>query len=215
MISPYLGPFESADAPEGSLRFGQADPRAPRALYGKYTSHAKFRDAEAELEIIVIKEQRAWRIAGFRVSSPAILEGLKKQPPAKAAEATWNRGPPDEEAAVLAEAEEIFRIMDSEDPSASWNVASLNFQESITKRRFAADLKRLREKTGHTQNRKLQGVGFMFDRPNATPPGDYAVADFVSTYSHATLRERLGFYKQGGKWKFSGHKWSRIDEEQR
>jgi hypothetical protein len=215
MFSPHLGPLESAQAPDGTLRYGRADPKLSRGLYGKYTSQVKFREAEATLEFSVIKEQGAWRIAGFRISSPAVLEAMKKQPPAQMAGANWVRGPPDEEASVLAEAEEILRIMDSEDPGATWNRASLVFQQTVTKRRFVADMKRLRDKTGHTQNRKLQGVGFMFNRPNATPPGDYAIADFVSTYSRATLEERLGFYKREGKWEFSAHKWTRIDKEQR
>jgi len=204
-ISPHLGPLDSATAPEGTLRFGRADRELPRGLYGKYTSTAKFRDAGATLEFLVIKEQGAWRIASFQVGSPAILQSLGKQKPAKAAEHTWMKGPADEEAAVLAEAEAIFRLMDSEDPGASWHRGSLLFQEATPKRRFVADLKRLREKTGHVQNRKLQGVGFQFDMPGGRPPGDYAVADFESTYSRATLQERLGFYKHEGKWRFSGY----------
>ncbi len=70
----------------------------------------------------------------------------------------------------------------------------------------------MRQDYGHLQSRKLEGVGFSFNRPNAKPPGDYAGADFVSTYSRATVRERLGFYKQEGQWKFSAHQWNRIQE---
>ena len=46
------------------------------------------------------------------------------------AKQTWMSGPADEEAAVLAEAEEIFRLMDSEDPGATWHRGSLLFQEA-------------------------------------------------------------------------------------
>lgn len=212
IFSPHLGPLHSATAPEGALRFGRVEPTMPRGLYGQYTSIAKFRDGEARLEFTVIKEQGAWRIARFSVSSEALLELMKKQPPARMAKQTWKSGPADEEAAVLAEAEEILRLMDSEDPGASWHRASLNYQEAVPKRRFVADLKRLHEKNGHPQNRRLQGIGFQFDRINATPPGDYAVADFESTYSRAKLQERLGFYKHEGKWKFSAHQWNRIDK---
>ena len=49
-------------------------------------------------------------------------------------------------------------------------------------------------------------------QPLAIPPGDYAVADFVSTYSRATVRERLGFYKQESSWKFSAHQWNKIQD---
>jgi hypothetical protein len=211
-FSPYLGPLQSATPPEGALRFGRAEPGMPRGLYGQYTSIGKFRDDEARLEFIVIKEQGAWRIARFSVSSKALLELMKKQPPARMAQQTWVSGPADEEAAVLAEAEEILRLMDSEDPGACWHRASLNYQQAVPKRRFVADLKRLHEKTGHPQNRRLQGIGFQFDRTHATPPGDYAVADFESTYSRAKLQERLGFYKHEGKWKFSAHQWKRLDK---
>jgi hypothetical protein len=211
IISPHLGPIESATAPEGTLRFGRADRQLPRGLYGKYKSTAKFHDAEATLEFLVIKERGVWRIASFQVGSPAILQGLGKHKSAKAAEHTWVKGPADEEAAVLAEVEEIFRRMDSEDPGATWHRGSLLFQEATPKRRFVADLKRLREKAGHVQNRKLQGVGFQFDMPSGRPPGDYAVADFESIYSRATLQERLGFYKHEGKWRFSRYQWKSVD----
>lgn len=211
-ISPALGALEQAEVTDGSLHFGRADPKLGRGLYGKYTLHAKFRDGEANLDFSVIKEQGAWRIAAFGVDSPAILAAMAKKPVARTHGDTWSRGPSNEEAAVLAEAQEILRIMDSEDPGATWNRASLLFQEAVTKRRFVADMKRMREKSGHLQNRRLQGIGFMFDRPNATPPGDYAVADFVSTYSRATMNERLGFYKKEGQWQFSAHQWSRIDK---
>ncbi len=211
IFSPHLGPLQSATAPEGALRFGRAEPAMPRALYGQYTSTAKFRDGEAQLEFTVVKEQGAWRIAGFRVSSQALLELMKKQPPPRMAKQTWVSGPADEEAAVLAEAEEILRLMDSEDPGASWHRALLNYQEAVPKRRFVADLKRLHDKTGHPQHRKLQGIGFQFGRTNAKPPGDYAVADFESTYSRAKLQERLGFYQLEGKWRGSAAQWQRID----
>jgi hypothetical protein len=212
-ISPHLGPLVSVDAPEGTVRYGRADPKLPRGLYGKFHLNAKFQKADGGIEFVVIKEDGAWRIAGFQVGSPAVLEALSKKAARPAPTSTWSRGPAEAETAVLAEAEDILRIMDSEDPGATWNRASLQFQESTPKRRFVAEMKRMRTMTGHVQGRKLQGVGFMFDRPGADPPGDYAVADFVSTYSHATLNERLGFYKkEDGKWKFSAHQWKRIDQ---
>lgn len=214
MFEPHLGPLVSAEPPEGKMRYGQPHEDLPSMLYGKYRSQAKFRDAEAELDFTVLKEQGAWRIAEFKVSSEAMFAALKQKGPAKASGKTWNRGPPEEEAAVRAEADEVLRIMDSEDPGASWNRGSLAFQEANTKRRFVADFKNLREKTGHLQNRRSQGIGFMFDKPNANPAGDYAVADYVSTYSRATLEERLGFYRQQGQWKFSGYHWRRVDQQQ-
>ena len=211
MMSEALGPLESCGTPEGTLRYGRPAPKMPRTLFGTYTCHAKFRKAEADLELMVIKEDGAWRIAAFQVSSPAILDVASKKSVAKGNGPTWNPGPPTEESAVLAEAESILRIMDSEHPGDAWNQASLLFQQSTQKLRFVAKLERMREDYGHLQSRKLEGIGFSFNRPHATPPGDYAVADFVSTYSRATVRERLGFYKQEGRWKFSAHQWNKIE----
>ena len=213
MMSEALGPLESSGTPEGTLRYGRPAPEMSRGFVGTYTSNAKFRNGDAELELVVIKENGAWRIAAYQVSSPAIVEAMSKKALDKRSGPTWDSGPPDEQAAVLAEAEEILRIMDSESPGDSWNRASLMFQQSISKRRFVAKLERMREDSGHLQSRELEGVGFSFNRPNAKPPGDYAVADFVSTYSRATLRERLGFYKQEGRWKFSAHQWNRADDQ--
>jgi hypothetical protein len=130
---------------------------------------------------------------------------VKKAKPGQVAASTWNRGPADEEAAVLAQAEEIIGLLDSEYPGTAWDRASKVFQDAMPKARFTSRLKRLHEKSGHLQGRKLQGIGFMFDRPGAKPPGDYAVADYVSTYSQVTLDERLGFYKVEGRWLFSGY----------
>jgi len=212
LMSEALGPLVSADAPDGTLRYGRPIPGVERSLFGKYRSHAKFRNDAAELEFVVIKENGAWRIAAYEVSSPAILEAMSKKSFAKGQGPSWSAGPPDEHSAVLEEAEEILRIMDSEHPGDAWNRASLLFQQSTQKRRFVTRLERMRQDYGHLQSRKLEGVGFSFNRPNAKPPGDYAVADFVSTYSRATVRERLGFYKQEGQWKFSAHQWNRIQE---
>jgi len=211
IMSEALGPLESCDTPEGTVRYGRPAPNMDRALFGKYTCHAKFRKDEADLELMVIKEDGAWRIAAFTVRSPAILDVASKKTVTKGNGPTWNPGPPEEESAVLAEAESILRIMDSEHPGDAWNQASLLFQESTRKLRFVAKLERMREDYGHLQSRKLEGIGFSFNRPKATPPGDYAVADFVSTYSRATVRERLGFYKQEGRWKFSAHQWNKIE----
>jgi hypothetical protein len=206
----HLGPLESADDPEGSLQYGQLKPGLPSGLFGKYSSKATFTGGEGELEFTVIKEEGVWRIARFSVSSPKLLEAVQRQQAMKAARPNYVPGPPDEEAAVLALADEIFRILDSEDPGSAWNRGSIPFQQAKTKRRFVADMKRLHDMSGHAQSRKLQGVGFAFDKAGANPPGDYAVADYVSTYSRVTVRERLGFYRREGKWQFSGHDWSRT-----
>ena len=212
-FSPQLGPLVSAEPPIGWLRYGRADPKLPSGLYGKYKSSAKFQKADAELEFLVIREDGAWRVAGFWVSSPALFEVLQKKAPAGNSGPDFMKGPPEEEAAVLAEAEAILRLMDSEDPGASWHRASLLFQEATPKRRFVREMDRMRKMTGHMQNRKLQGIGFRLDFQAGTPPGDYAIADFLTTYSKATVEERLGFYRKEGQWKFSAHKWRRIDQK--
>ena len=213
MMSEALGPLGSSETPEGTLRYGRPGPDMPRSFFGTYTSSAKFRNGDADLEFVVIKENGTWRIAAYQVTSPAILDAMSKKALGRSSGPTWDSGPPGEQSAVLAEAEEILRIMDSESPGDSWNRGSLMLQKSISKRRFVAKFERMREDSGHLQSRKLEGVGFSFNRPNAKPAGDYAVADFVSTYSRATLRERLGFYKQEGRWKFSGHQWNKAEDQ--
>jgi hypothetical protein len=168
----------------------------------------KFKGGDAELECVVIKEDGAWRIVAINVESEALLNAAQKAKSAPAAGSTWNRGPAEDEAAVLAEAEEILRLLDSEYPATAWDRASKVFQDAMPKARFTARLERMHEKSGHLQGRKLQGIGFMFDRPGASPPGNYAVADYVSTYSQVTLDERLGFYQVEGRWLFSGYQWT-------
>ncbi len=210
-LSQGLGPFESAAPFEGTLQLGHVDPRLPLGLYGRYKAHAKFREAEGDVEFVVFKEQGTWRICNFNVQSPALVEAAKNLRSVKPVKEAWVHGPAEEEAAVLAEAGEILRLLDSENPGDTWRRASILFQQAEPKRRFVARLSDLREKTGHLQGRKLDNVGFMFNRPGADPPGDYAVADYVATYSHDTLRERFGFYKQEGRWLFAGYHWQRVE----
>ena len=210
----YLGPLESSDAPEGTLHYGRGEPGVPNGLYGRYSANAKFKSGAGQLEFIVIKEEGVWRVAKFSVTSPELVAALQKRKPMKDVRPNYLPGPPDEQSAVLAVADEIFRIMDSDDPASAWNRGSIPFQQAKTKRRFMADMKRLHDMSGHAQSRKLQGVGFAFDRANANPPGDYAIADYVSSYSRVTVRERLGFYRHEGTWQFSGHDWSRVSGKQ-
>ena len=73
LFSPELGRLVSSEPPTGWLRYGRANAQSSSGLYGKYRSTAKFQKGEAELEFVVIREQGAWRIAGFSVSSPAVL----------------------------------------------------------------------------------------------------------------------------------------------
>jgi len=214
LFGSQLGPMQSFEPPQGSLRYGRAAPELRAGLFGEYASQAKFRDGDGQIKLVVIKEQGVWRIVEFGVNSPAFLEAMKKQGPTKNTRPRYDRGPPDEEAAILAKADQIFAIMDSENPGSAWNQAALPFQQAMPKRRFVAEMKRMREMTGHAQVRKLQGVGFRFNRVDADPPGDYAVADYISTYSRARMRERLGFYRREGTWQLSGHVWSRIDDKQ-
>lgn len=207
----HLGALESSGDLGGTMQYGQLKSSWPAGLYGKYSASAKFKGGEGQLEFTVVKEEGVWRIARFSVSSPKLLEAMQEQQTLKGARPNYTPGPPEEEAAVLALADEIFRILDSEDPGSAWNSGSIPFQQAKPKRRFVADMKQLHEKSGHAQSRKLQGVGFAFDRAAANPPGDYAIADYVSTYSRMTVRERLGFYRREGTWQFSGHTWSRVD----
>src|SRR5262245_21592965 len=172
----YLGPLESAEAPEGDLHYGRAQPGLPDGLYGRYSARAKFKGGEGDLEFIVIKEEGLWRIARFSVSSPELIAALQKMQASKNVRPNYVPGPPEQQAAVLAVADEIFRIMDSDDPASAWNLGSIPYQQAKTKRRFMADMKRFHDMSGHAQSRKLQGVGFAFDRANANPPGDYAIA---------------------------------------
>jgi hypothetical protein len=211
LFGSQLGPLHSAELPQGSLRFGHAAPELPASLIGEYSAEAKFREGNGQIDLTVIKEQGVWRIVKFGVSSPKLLEAMKNQKPAQSTGPRYDRGPPDEEGAILAAAEQVFAILDSENPGAAWNQASLPFQQAEPKRRFVAEMKRMREKTGHAQARKLQGVGFRFNRVDADPPGDYAIADYVSTYSRMQVQERLGFYRREGSWRLAGHAWNRVD----
>ena len=83
MFAQHLGPLESSEPLQGRVEYGQLDPSLPRGLFAKYTAEAKFRGGEATLQFMVIKQDAAWRIAGFRVDSPVLFEAMRKANPAK------------------------------------------------------------------------------------------------------------------------------------
>jgi len=79
MMGASLGRLEKADAPEGEAGFGWGEGAPARGVYGNYEVHAKFEKGEAQLQLFVIKEGGSWRIAGFHVDSPALLDALREQ----------------------------------------------------------------------------------------------------------------------------------------
>lgn len=74
MLRNTFGPLQKADEPQGSAGYGWGDGAPARGTYGDYVAHATFAKAEAELELFVVKENGEWRIAGFHVNSPALVQ---------------------------------------------------------------------------------------------------------------------------------------------
>jgi hypothetical protein len=50
-----------------------------RTLTGRYTCRAHFQAGEAQIQLVLIKRGNAWRIAGFRVSSPALVPAAQTE----------------------------------------------------------------------------------------------------------------------------------------
>jgi hypothetical protein len=81
MFSQYLGPFESSEPLEGKVEYGQLDPSLPRSFFASYTSRAKYKAGKATLLLVVVKQDGGWRIGGFRVESPALLDAMRNMNP--------------------------------------------------------------------------------------------------------------------------------------
>ena len=75
----YLGPLESSGPLEGWIEYGRVDPSLPRSFFAKYTAQAKFKGGKGTLLLVVVKQDGAWRIGGFRVESPVLLDAMRKQ----------------------------------------------------------------------------------------------------------------------------------------
>jgi hypothetical protein len=79
MFAQHLGPLESSEPLDGRVEYGQVNPALPRSLYARYTAAAQFKAGKATMQILVIKQDAAWRIAGFWVDSPVLFDLMGKQ----------------------------------------------------------------------------------------------------------------------------------------
>jgi hypothetical protein len=77
MMSGVFGPLVTAGEPRGSAGVGWGKGSKAQGTYGEYHVPAKFKAGEADLTLLVVKEQGAWRIRGFNVESPLLFDAIK------------------------------------------------------------------------------------------------------------------------------------------
>jgi hypothetical protein len=117
---------------------------------------------------------------------------------------TFAPGSAEDEAAVSAQAKEVFRLIDAGQAGAAWDGASTALQQQTPKAAFIAALKSMREAMGELQDRTPKAIGFVTNMPDA-PPGYYAGAFFESKFARGTVEEKAVFVRQDAKWQLVGY----------
>jgi hypothetical protein len=196
-MNQALGPLQSFEPFEGTMRYHRGDESLPRGFIGRYSTIARFERDKARVTMAVLKTEGAWRITYFNVESDAITEAIRNQ--GRADNARFEAGSPADREAVEAEAHEVLRYLDEARPGAAWDGASRIFQDRVPRATFVKEYEAMLAEVGERRGRKISGVGFLTNLPGH-PPGEYARARFVVTYARMTLREQIVFFKENGQW---------------
>lgn len=117
---------------------------------------------------------------------------------------TFVPGPAEDEAAVSAQAKDVFRLLDSGQTGAAWDGASPTLQQQAPKPGFVAGIESMRGAMGQLQERTPKAIGFATNIPDA-PPGYYAGAFFESKFARGTVEEKLVFVRRDAKWQLVGY----------
>jgi len=84
-----LGPLQSAEKPHGGVAISWGSFDDPHWFSGQYDFIGHFKNGQADLEISVVWEDRAWRISNYRFHSSALHElPSEKRPANKSLERT-------------------------------------------------------------------------------------------------------------------------------
>ena len=73
-----LGALKDAEPCGGQTRL-DVNTSTGRTLTGQYTCRARFQGGDATIQMLLVKRSNAWRIAGFHVSSPALLPSAQTE----------------------------------------------------------------------------------------------------------------------------------------
>jgi hypothetical protein len=73
-----LGALKDVEPCGGQTRLDVNTSRG-RTLTGQYTCRAQFQGGQATIEMLLVKRSNAWRIAGFHVTSPALLPSAQTE----------------------------------------------------------------------------------------------------------------------------------------
>src|SRR6476659_1547046 len=159
-----LGPLQSIEAVEESLRYGRPDPSMPRMLFGIYEARAKFARGEGSIELLVAKQDQTWRIGRFVVKSPALLPAFQEKKLRTPDAAALHPGSAEVESQLLKRATEILDQLASDDPGACWDDAATDFKASFQRPEFVARMhemrRAIRAKAGEIEGRRAAHVGF-------------------------------------------------------
>ena len=80
-------------------------------------------------------------------------------------------------------AKEWLPLVDKEQYSESWDVASPLFQQSVTQDQWAQAAKQVRDPLGALQSRDVKKAEYTTSLPKA-PEGEYVVVEYASAFSN-------------------------------
>lgn len=209
IFSGALGSLKTAGPPRGGPGFGWTPDADITGIYARYSVQAMFERGEAQLHFVVVKEEGTWRIAGFRVDSPVLLDKVRKSSGKPESSPGFEHGDPEETARVTKDAMAAMACLESEAVGRCWDGASANFKRNVHKKEFVSAVEASRSSWGRLRERRLRAVEFARDL-DGFPPGRYARASFDSTFTEVRNEQRLLFYDEGGVWVLVGYRW--IDQ---
>jgi hypothetical protein len=101
-------------------------------------------------------------------------------------------------------ADAFLRQLDSGDIDGTWSQSSPYLQQLSSRAVWSAGIGAFRKTVGPFKSRKLKGIGFTHE-VDGVPRGNYAAVAFDTTFSGATVEEKVVLHEDKGDWKVLGY----------
>jgi hypothetical protein len=102
-------------------------------------------------------------------------------------------------------AEAWLSLVDSGKYGESWSTASSVFKSAVSREKWEATIRGVRESLGKPSPRTLSSATYTTSLPGA-PDGEYVVIQYQTSFEHKrSAVETITPMKDGGAWKVSGY----------
>ncbi len=97
-------------------------------------------------------------------------------------------------------------LVDAGKYAESWNTACDSFKKAVTKEKWTAAVKPIREPIGKVKSRKFKRSQYIKDPPNA-PKGEYVMSQFDTNFDKkaGAVETVTALHDKDGKWRVGGY----------